>query len=93
MTAHIVNNAPAIEAEFQAEQLTKIEFTEARMILQGGVFKLNAKDLLPPNSDPVEEKKSKTRQKAPKDAGQTQKRRLSLKGLCSKEHSCDGEGV
>jgi hypothetical protein len=56
MTAQIVNIAPEIQASIHAGELAKIEITEARMQLKDGVFTLNAKDLLPPKSEPAEGK-------------------------------------
>ena len=56
MTAQIVNLDPEIQAAIHAGELSKIEITEARMRLKDGVFTLNAKDLLPPKTEPTEGK-------------------------------------
>ncbi|MDF9304778.1 hypothetical protein P5P81_20720 [Tritonibacter mobilis] len=68
MSAQIFNIDPEIEAAIHAGRLTKIEITEARMKLSGGVFTLNAKDLLPPkvsnDTDEDQPKTSKERQRA-----------------------------
>lgn len=68
MTSQIFNVDPEIEAAIQAGKITKIELTEARMKLSGGVFTLNAKDLLPPkaikDADANQPKTNKERQRA-----------------------------
>jgi hypothetical protein len=56
MTAQILNIDPDIQAAIHAGELSKIEITEARMRLKDGVFTLNAKDLLPPKTEPTEGK-------------------------------------
>jgi len=68
MTAQILNIDPEIAAAIHAGKLTKIEITEARMKLSGGVFTLNARDLLPPRvsneADEGQPKPNKERQRA-----------------------------
>lgn len=56
MTAQILNIDPDIQAAIHAGELSKIEITDARMRLKDGVFTLNAKDLLPPKTEPTEGK-------------------------------------
>lgn len=78
MTAQIVNIDPETQAAIHAGELSKIEITEARITLKDGVFTLNAKDLLPPNSDSVDDKK---RAKSGKERQQALAKRRKEAGL------------
>ena len=77
MTAQIVHIEPEVEAAILEGRLNKIELTEARMTLSGGVLSLRAKDLLPstilPGEEVKEAKSTRERQRVfvqrKKDAG------------------------
>lgn len=74
MTAQILNIDPDIQAAIHAGELSKIEITDARMRLKDGVFTLNAKDLLPPKTEPTEGK-SKAKSNAERQRALAERRK------------------